>query len=107
MQLVKILLCSFLLFSVANANELQKHRYDLPPSKFYLPFCHSQAIALQSGVIEKQRFLQLAPQHFFVQYEIQKADNQLWFVTCDLKNGQMTQNQNPNLYDFFTLHSLK
>jgi hypothetical protein len=107
MQLVKILLFGFLSFSVANADELQGHRYDLPTSKFYLPFCHSKTVALQSGVIEKQRFLQPVRQHFFVQYEIQKADNQRWFVTCDLKNGQMTQNQNPNLYAFFTLDSLK
>lgn len=105
MQFTKNLLLAISLLNIANADELQGHRYDLPTSKFYLPLCHSQTVALQSGTIEKQRFLQPVPQHFFVQYEIQKSDNQFWFVTCDLNNGQITQNS--NLYTFFTLHSLK
>ena len=97
MQLVKILLCSLLLFSVANADELQEHRYDLPTSKQHLPACHSPALALYSGIIQKQSILQLQ-NHFFVQYDIQMPNKETRTVVCNLNNGQIIQAQ--TLADF-------
>lgn len=97
MQFVKILLFSLLLFSVANADELLKHRYDLPTSKQYLSICQSQALTLYSGIIEKQQLLKIQ-NHFFVQYDIQMLNNTTRFVICDLNNGQVVQTQ--NLADF-------
>ncbi len=90
MQFVKILLCSLLLFSVANSDELQEHRYDLPTSKQHLPACQSQALALYSGMIEKQQLLKIQ-NHFFVQYDIQMPNKETRTVICDLNNGQITQ----------------
>jgi hypothetical protein len=97
MQFAKILLFSLLLFSVANADELQERRYDLPTSKQHLSACHSQALALYSGVIEKQQLLKIQ-NHFFVQYDIQMPNKETRTVICNLNNGQIVQSQ--NLADF-------
>jgi hypothetical protein len=97
MRFTKFLLLAISLLNVANADELQEHRYDLPTSKQHLSACHSQALALYSRMIEKQQLLKIQ-NHFFVQYDIQIPNKETRTVICNLNNGQIVQSQ--NLADF-------
>ncbi|MGB4497372.1 MAG: hypothetical protein WBI40_01620 [Methylococcaceae bacterium] len=97
MQFAKMLLLVIGFQNAVNANESKTHRYDLPTSKQYLPACHSQALVLYSGMIEKQTILRLE-NHFFVQYDIQMPNKATRTVICDLNNGQILQTQ--TLADF-------
>jgi hypothetical protein len=97
MRFTKFLLLAIGLLDVANADELQEHRYDLPTNKQYFPTCQSQALALYAGMIEKQHLLKIQ-NHFFVQYHIQMLNKTTRSIICDLDNGQIVRAQ--NLADF-------
>jgi hypothetical protein len=88
--------CSLLILIIFSqfiyAEATAKNPYALPQSKLNIDFCQSEALALHSGVIEKERLFH-QQNRSQIRYDIQSSDNSEWSVLCDLETGKILAEQ--------------